>query len=119
MVTTNSNTQKENDNIARIIRVIPSLAGVVHFYIMDWRGKIIETSSSAPDITDFITFTLVSGVKMRDLLGGRGPHRVWFDLQDKGKLLMVPLGRFNVTILLKNNVSVTSMAYQLNVIMQG
>lgn len=111
--------KKEDDNIARIIRVIPSLAGVVHFYIMDFRGKIIETSALAPDITDFITFTLVSGVKMRDLLGSRGPHRIWYDLQSKGKLLIVPSGRFNVIILLKKNVSVAKMAEQLSVILQG
>ena len=115
----NRMSQQEIDNISRIIRVIPSLAGVVHFYVMDWRGKIMQTSSSAPDITDFITFTLVSGVKMRDLLGARGPHRIHFELQDKGKLLVVPSGRFNIIILLKNNVSVTSMTEQLNVILHG
>jgi hypothetical protein len=85
-----------------LIDQLIAIPGVKHYYLLNRQGKMITQSSKNQKIGDFIAYTIVSGIQMREALEAKGLHHVRIRLQDGSMLLIVPQGGrsgiFSVTL---------------------
>lgn len=79
-----------NPVIQKLIQLISSLADVKHYFLLNRQGQMIIQSSKKMKISDFVAYSIVSGVQMGEILNVKGPNQIQFVLDDGETLLIVP-----------------------------
>ena len=107
---------EENPLVTNLMEFLATIGGVNHYCLMDRHGKIVFDSSPDPqphEVSDFIAYSIVSAIKIRQALSTKGPSRVWFALKNDEKLLIIPGAGIIIALFLMANVSIDEMAAEV------
>lgn len=99
--------------VSRLVEEIVSIPGVKHYCLLGGQGKLITESFKNPKISDFIAYSIVSGIQMREVLEAKVLHRIRVKLEDGGILLITPSGGMIVGLLLDENASIPEVFSRL------
>lgn len=99
--------------VRRVARKIMTIRGIRHYYFLNRQGNVITQSSSTLQLGDFITYCIVSGIQMRNVLNVRGPNRIQLVFQDGETLLILPGAGMIIGLLLEAYSSVSDIVEQL------
>ncbi|OQX04706.1 MAG: hypothetical protein BWK76_28395 [Desulfobulbaceae bacterium A2] len=64
--------------------------GILHYYLIDRRGHILEQSSHNRQVADLITLCIVNANQVGNILSAKGPQRIILYLDSGESLLIVP-----------------------------
>lgn len=96
-----------------LIDQLIAIPGVKHYYLLNRQGKMITQSSKNQKIADFIAYTIVSGIQMREALEAKGLHHVRIRLEDGSMMLIVPGAGMIIGLLLDQTASVSDVFSRL------
>ncbi len=93
---------------------ISEITGVVDYYLLNSRGKVIAQSNQNQTIPDFITYCIMCGVQIRKTLDAKGPNRILLIMADTSQLLISSAGSgMIIGVILAPNTSVDDVAKQI------
>ena len=104
---------QDNPKILRLVEKLSAIPGVRHYYLLSRQGKMITQSSKNRKIGDFIAYSLVSGIQMRQALETKALYRIRIMLADGCMLLIIPGGGMIIGLMLEENTSETSVVSRL------
>lgn len=102
-------TAQGNPLLVRLTEQLIAIPGVNHYYLLNRQGKMITQSSKNQKIGDFIAYTIVSGIQMREVLEAKGLHRIKITLSGGEVLLIIPGGGIIIGLLLDESASETEV----------
>lgn len=95
--------------LANFISQLVAIPGVLHYYLLNSQGKLLAQSGKDAKIGDFIAYTIVSGMQMREALEAGRLNHVKIQLGNGTMLLIVYGGGMNVGLLLEAETSVSEV----------
>ncbi|OQX19510.1 MAG: hypothetical protein BWK76_04230 [Desulfobulbaceae bacterium A2] len=84
--------QQSHPQASLLTAALRNRKGVLHYYLIDRRGRIIEQSSHNRQIADLITLCIVNANQAGNILSAKGPQRIILHLDSGESLLIVPGG---------------------------
>ena len=96
---------QENPVLVRLVDELIAMPGVKHYCLLGNQGKMIASSWKSQKNSDFIAYSIISGMQIRKALNVKALHRVRIKLKDEGMLLIVPSGGMIIGLLLDESVS--------------
>jgi len=76
--------------LSRLISVLQKHRGIIHYYLLDRRGHVLEQSSRNRKVADLMTFCIVNAGQAAQMLDVKGPHRITLQFDQGDSLLIFP-----------------------------
>nr|WP_320012515.1 DUF4388 domain-containing protein [uncultured Desulfobulbus sp.] len=93
----------KNQGLGTITSNLLAIEGVQEYYLLNRQGKLVAQSCQSQKMADFIAYSVVSGIQMREALGSKGLHNIRIRLADESVLLIVPASGAIIGLLLTSD----------------
>lgn len=109
------NFEEEVENPEEQLAItISEISGVVDYFLLNNRGKVIAQSGHKQTIPNFITYCIICGIEIRKTLSAKGPNRILLVMADTSQLLISSAGSdMIIGVTLAPNTVVDDVAKQI------